>query len=649
MWVFNPIATQQIFFPNPKMKKKSSSRKKSTKKEKPLLQIPTDSPIITVPAPVVPIPAPLAPLPYKLKVPDHYIHTNWQYDTVLEQPPEGVLLHERVVEINGMKWQARNDCQYKTNIYKWVDRVIRANNLTRKEQIAEPLENEFNLWRNLLQDDLFSFVYFAMKNPLANHPFIVNACREIQDTHGDSLQAWARDHLKTTIISVGRSCQKVLNDPERRIGIFSATRPLAVKIQSMIKALFESKFLKACFPDILYEDPYKDAEKWSEAPEGGLIVRRNGFYKEPTISSWGLVEGMPTGFHFTDMVFDDIVTQDLLQPEVTGKVTENFEMAQNLGTRDCQVTVVGTFYRHDDALVNISQLTDPETGKKIFPLNKKPATLDGSVNGKSAFLPESTLAKKRAGRIYIFYCQQLLDPSPRGMEKLNKDHLIVVKRKAIPDNLYKFMLIDGSGDKGKRRDGRDPDPWAMMVVGVEPYRDEIGLSNLYILDLLIRRMDLYVAQQEAVDMYCRNGRILKLAIEKVGMSTTEVHIVSALRKRGRYLSVEQGNLHILHPSGRPKEYRIESALSWPLKNGKIRILDTVPAGDMETLKLEMEKFPVFNDDGLDGLSYVYDLLKEYRFGDREGEVNEEEKNRDKWERAFQKSRERGNRSGWIAV
>lgn len=596
-----------------------------------------------------PPPSPEQPSNNQLKPPwnndhDPFTLDTWSYETPLEQPTGGTKLHERVITINGMPWQARSDCQYKFNYYKLVDRIEKSKSFTREQIKEKPFENELSIYHSLCRTDLWFFVYFVMKNPLANHPFIVEACKEIENDGEDALDVWARDHLKTTIISIARPIQKVLNDPERRIGIFSATRPLAVKIQSVIKALFESPFLIRSFPDILYTDPYKDAEKWSEAPEGGLIVKRKGFYKEPTISSWGLIEGMPTGYHLTDIVMDDIVTMDTLSPEITQKICDNFEMAMNLGSRDCQVNIVGTYYRHDDALVHITNLTDPATNQKMFPIRKKAATVDGTLLGKAVFLPEKTLAKKRAGKLIFFYCQQLLDPTPRGQERLNREHLKTVTRSQLPERLYKFMIIDGAGDEGKRADGRPPDKWAMGVIGVEPYRDELGLSNIYILDLVISQMDLIQAQESAVEMYCRNGRILKLGVEKVGLSSTEIHICSALRKRGRHVSLEHENLVILKPGGRSKAHRIESALSWPLKNGKVGILNTIPVAYSDTLKLEMEKFPRWHDDGLDILSYVYDMIKDFRFGDQVTEKKESA-----YDRAFRKAQEKGQKSGWIAV
>lgn len=573
----------------------------------------------------------------------------WSHSTPLEAP-DGYTVNSRVIEINGMFFQARSDCEYKFHPYKIFDEIERLRNLSPEERKANPSDNVLSLFRTLILNDLWFFVYFVMRNPLANHPFIIKACAEIENEKGDTLQVWARDHLKTTIISVGRTCQEVLQNPEERIAIFSATRPLAIKIQNAIKNLFETPLLIACFPDILYEDPYKDAEKWSESPEGGLIVKRKGFYREATISSWGLIEGQPIGQHFTKMKFDDIVTVDLQTPDIIAKVIENFEMSENLGTRDRQITVIGTFYRHDDPLVYIMNKKDPATNEKMFKTVKKAATVDGTPNGKAAFIPEKALARKRAGILYIFFCQQLLDPTPRGAERLNRNMIILVRKNELPESLYKFMMIDGSGDEGKRKDGRPPDDWAMGVFGVNPFLDDLGLSDVYVLDLLIRQMPLDEAQKQAVEMYCRNGRILKLGIEKVGISTTEIHIAAALRAKKRFVDVKYGNLHILSPEKRSKQTRIESAIAQPLKHGKIHMLDTVPLEARERLGQEMEKFPVWRDDGLDILSYLYDILKDYRFGLNFGEGSEQRKKADGYDDAFRKAREELNSNstiGWM--
>lgn len=568
----------------------------------------------------------------------------WSYPTPLEEPPSDTILDPRVIEINGMKFQKRSDCVYKKDYYEVVDRIARAKAMTPEEQLANPGEFEENIYRNLLQQDLWSFVYFVMKNPLANHPFIVEACKEVEDERGDSLEVWARDHLKTTIISIARQIQKVLNDPERRILYISAMRPLAVKILNLVRTLLETDFLKACFPDILWQSPEKEAPKWSEAPEGGLFLKRKGFYKEGNFAAAGLVEGMPTGDHYTDLIYDDIVTQDLLSADIMQKVKTNFDASLNIGTRDAQVTVVGTYYRHDDPLVWISERTDPVTAQPIFKIRKKPATHNGEIDGKAVFEPEAALAKKRAGDLYIFCCQKLLNPTPRGTQKLNREHLLTVSHLHVPQGLFKFMAVDGAGDAGRRVD-RKADAWALGVFGIEPFRDKIGLSRVYILDLLIQEMDLVTAQNAVVDMYCRNGWILKLGVEKVGMSTTEVHIAAALRAKNKFVSVKQGNLQILKPGSRSKEYRIESALSLPLQNGKWHIVDTIAKAHSERFRQELQNFPAGKDDGLDIASYVYDMIGNYIFGEAPAEGKPESR----YDAAFRRARERGSGKGWIAV
>ena len=566
---------------------------------------------------------------------------SWAYQTPLDPPGEGVTLNPRVIVINGMPFQARSDCKYQTDYYALADGIERVNKFTPEERKANPGHHELNYYRNLLQRDLWAVVYFAMKNPLANHPFIVEACKEIQNEKGDSSELWARDHLKTSIITVARQIQKVLNNPERRILIFSAVIKLSIKILNLIRSILETPFLIACFPDILYSNPQKEAIKWSE--EGGLFVKRKGFYKEATFMAAGLIEGMPTGDHYTDLIYDDIVTADHVSPDVTETVISQFEVSLNIGDRDTQITIIGTPYTHTDALAYIVARQDPVTNKPTFPVRKKPATVDGTFTGKSVFLPERALAKKRAGKRITFYCQQLIDPTPRGEEKLNYRNLRTVSRKELPSNLYRFMLIDGSGDKGKRID-RAADCWAMVVIGVEPVRQKDGSNRIYILDLMIREMDLFTAQNAAVEMYCRNGRILKLGIEKVGMSTTEIHICNALAAKGRVVSIERGNLEILNPAGRSKEYRIESALTWPLNNGKIHLLDNLPVADVTRLGLEMEKFPAWKDDGMDAISYVYDIIKAYRFA---AQSTEGEKP-DAYFAAYNKRRANVS-GGWIKV
>jgi hypothetical protein len=191
---------------------------------------------------------------------------------------------------------------------------------------------------------------------------------------------------------------------------------------------------------------------------------------------------------------------------------------------------------------------------------------------------------------------------------------------------------------------KSKDSWAIVVVGVEPFRDDLGLSNIYITSLCAEPFDLDDALRRIVEMYCSGGRILVLGVEKVGAMTMEVHIANALRAKGKFLSVETGNLAILKPLARTKEFRIENNLVWPLNNGKIFLSSAVPSVYRDRMQMEMEKFPFWKDDILDVLSYVYDMVKDYRFPAR---YVEKEKVRDVWEGVFKGNRRES--SNWLVM
>lgn len=481
------------------------------------------------------------------------------------------------------------------------------------DEIIKDPKKELALLRSLIKTDLWFLVRFVQGIPLADHAFWIKACREVEDgPDTNTMDLWAREHGKTSIITIAESVQDILKNPEETICIMSYAKAPAQAILRSIKFILEGSWiLKDCFPDVLYMNPHQEAPAWSL--ETGLYVKRNSSAKEASFEPAGLTEAMPTGKHYSKIKFDDIVTPDVVStPEGMSKVKQNFGYAQNLMTLDGKIRIVGTFYHYDDPLVYISKLKDPETGKLIYHLRKKPATIDGTFNGESVYLPEKRLAVLRADRL-AFATQQLLEPNPVGMEKFDSENLIEVNREQIPQKLYKFMTIDPAGSSGNKKHGGDPDDWAIFVIGVVPKIDEVGASDIYLLDFCIDTFDLEGAQKKIVEMYKRAGRVLKVGVEKVGQSTMEIHVANALRAANILVSKDKGNLYILNPASRNKEFRIENGLSWPLRNGKIKVSKNIPAAYRERLKLELKQFPFWKNDGLDALSYIYDIIKDYRF------------------------------------
>lgn len=507
--------------------------------------------------------------------------------------------------------------------------------------------DEYETYQELCLKDLWFLVYFALRVTPGNHPFVVNCCREVQ--HGPAshtLDIWARDHFKSTIITKAETIQSILKNPEERICIFSYARGIAAAFLRSIKIILEeSIFLQKLFPHILYENPIREAPKWSEYD--GLIVKRKGFFTESTIEAAGLIEGMPTSRHYTRRVYDDIITADLVEnPDVNDKVIDKFEVSQNLGTDEGIHRVIGTFYHHNDVLTYIVSKKNAD-GTPHYHYRKKPATIDGEPNGMPVLLSQHRLDELKLNP-RTFACQQLLDPTPKAEQKLNPEYLKIIKPIDLPRRLYRMMVIDPAGFNEAKRN----DCWAMLVIGVNPVQGEFGLSDVYLLDMIIEKMDSSTSQERIVHMYTTNGRILKVGVEKVGMGTMEIHVANALKEAGHMVSLENGSLEILKSAGRNKQDRIINALQKPLNAGKLHILETIPFAYRQRLIYEMQKFPYWHDDGLDAFSYFFDMIKDYRFPryndaikyDEQGNVIE-----DHWDRAFAKAKQRNFKESWMGA
>lgn len=495
-----------------------------------------------------------------------------------------------------MKFTPRPDCIYKFDYVKLFT------------DIANGRLPEKETFRALVLNDLWFILYFVLKIEVAHHPFVVQACQDVENgPPSKSLDLWAREHFKSTILTGAEVVQKILRDPEITIGIFSHTRPLAKTFLRSVKLLFEgSDFLKQLFPEILYENPHTQAPKWSE--DDGLIVKRKGFPRESTLEAWGLLDGMPTGKHYAHRIYDDVETADVVEnPDTVKKLIDRFDISQNLGTRHGTERVIGTTYSHNGLLTYIRDKKNIH-GKLIYRTRIKAATHDGTPNGTPVLLSQERIDELKANE-YVFNCQQLLNPTPIGVRRLAGEQLLDIDPHFIPGGLFKFMLIDPAGDS---KDGKG-DAWSIMVVGVEPKVDDIGASRVFVLDAAITPMRDTEAIEEIVRMYIRNGTIMQVGVEKVGMTTTEIHVANALAAQGRHISLLNKSLALLKPAGRNKVRKIESALAWPLFNGKLYISTDVPGVYRDRLRNEMDKFPFWHDDGIDTLAYLYDMIRDFKF------------------------------------
>lgn len=550
-------------------------------------------------------------------------------------------------------------------------------------KVRSPNHDTKTVLRTLTAYDNFFFGFFILGVDPMHHPWVLERCLEVtHDIQSETLDLWAREHFKSMLFSRIEIIQRMLRSPwspdkkhpmdmdyyvenlkpklqyatDERIGIFSFNSDLASKFLIAIKKTYETfSILPQLFPDLLYENPKKEADKWTEQ---ALNIKQLGVYREESLSAWGLVDAMPTGYHLTGRVYDDVVTMDNVKTEYSNeKVMKAFEMSKYLGMRATPMytpwhRIVGTIYRHDDPYTKMMQQKRSD-GTPLFKVRIHPATEKGEWYGAPVLMSEREIDEKRSDA-YAYSTQYLLNPQVGDKQQIKGEYLVVLPKEDIPkpNKLYYFMIVDPAGDKASKTSKSD-DNWALLMCGVEPYIDEIGFSNVYITDAVIKEMTLQEAQREIYKMYIKQKFVRKLGIERTGVSLIDVHVSNYLKNKNRFVNLKNKRLEILKPASRNKQFRIEAAIAAPLNNACIHISDAVPVEYIKQLKMEMDKFPTWKDDGIDALSYLYDLIATFKFPMKPSDNDDTVKERPKRKRYQRRVRggflEKESKRDWLTV
>ena len=325
------------------------------------------------------------------------------------------------------------------------------------------------------------------------------------EPHG-FLDLWAREHGKSSIITFGTTIQKVLNDPDETICIFSHTRPIAKGfLRQIMRELEGNDELKTWFPDILWSFPRREAPKWSE--DDGIIVKRKGNPKESTVEAWGLVDGQPTSKHYSHRLYDDIVTLESVSgPEMMAKTTRAFELSDNLGKVGGTYGIAGTRYAFGDTYGDLIT-------RKVVKTRIYPATDDGTETGEPVLMPRETLHEKRRMQgPHTFATQMLLNPKGDDSQGFQRDWLRYTKGEPKRHGLNVYILVDPASKKKKTSDYT-----TMWAIGLGPDR------NYVILDLIRDRLSLTQRTDRLFEMVER-WRPLGVAYEEYGLQADIEHI-----------------------------------------------------------------------------------------------------------------------------
>lgn len=303
------------------------------------------------------------------------------------------------------------------------------------------------------------------------HPFIYARCREVEENPDGYLDLWAREHGKSSLITFGGSVQAILRDPEITIGIFSHTAPIAKAFLKQIKRELETNaYLRRAFPDIIWDNPDKDAPAWSI--DNGIIVKRSTNPKEATVEAWGLVDAMPTSKHYKLRIYDDVVTdKSVYTPEQNQRTIDAFSLSQALGAVGGSMWGIGTRYSFADAYDWIIR-------RGVLTPRLYAATDNGFKDGNPVYFTKQEWDKRKRNHTDSdIACQYLQNPIAGEQRMFDVNDLQTYEVR--PLTLMGYLMIDPA-----RSVKKESAHTAMVVLGVD------AAGNKYLLDGVDHCMDL---------------------------------------------------------------------------------------------------------------------------------------------------------------
>lgn len=364
--------------------------------------------------------------------------------------------------------------------------------------------------RGLCLCDLFFLMVFVLGRSDMDNDWCFDRCREVQAEPDGCLDLWAREHYKSTIITVGKTIQDVLADPETTVGILSYNQDIASSFLVQIKSIFEGcESLKDLFPDVLWSNPEKEAPVWNTE---ALIVKRKTIPKEATIEALPLHKGV--GKHFSLLVYDDVVTPDsVTTPDMIKKTTENWQLSLNIGANGGRRRMIGTRYHFNDTYN--TALKQGSAKPRIYP-----ATDSGTYEGNPVFLTRAQLDEKRRDMgPYVFSCQMLQNPAADSTMGFKTEWFRTYHNDSLPwERMNRYILVDPAGEKKKGNDYT-----TMWVLGLS----EDG--NAYVLDGVHDRLNLS-ERTSRLFLFHRKYRPNLTGYEKYGMQADIEHIEEVMQR-----------------------------------------------------------------------------------------------------------------------
>jgi phage terminase large subunit-like protein len=419
-------------------------------------------------------------------------------------------------------WEPHKNAKYRYDYTQWIAAIAKSADGIRsaKEKGVKAEERShtgtyLGLVRQAAELDFFFFVYYILGHRFFNTPWHVERIYELADNHNMTIDLWPREFGKSTLITQDLNMWLILKDPERTVGILSYNRALAKSKLLAIKTSFETNgLMRAVWKHVIWENPKEQAPKWSL--DDGIVLKRTSVVPEGTFEAWGLIDGQPTGKHFSDLMLDDLVTQNSVGTvEQIQKTKEMFTMGLNLGRRGGEYRICGTVYHFADLHVELEKSGD-------WTVRKYPAPDEGL----ESWITSEELMKKRSlmGRD-TYASQMLLNPIAEGIRTFELSWLDRCYYRSYPEGMNFHIVVDPAGGKNKANDYT-----VMWVFGVDYDK------NFFIVDGLRDRLSLNEKWEKLISFVLK-WRPRSVGYEKYGMQGDIEYVEEKMRETGQYFTL----------------------------------------------------------------------------------------------------------------
>jgi predicted phage terminase large subunit-like protein len=470
-----------------------------------------------------------------------------------------------------------------------------------KEQLWRTMEFQDQLLRTKGKEDLYIFNKWILdveqgKEPLA--PFHRELCNFVQDnTKKKKLILIPRGHLKSTLITIGYSVFKIINNPNIRILILNATWQMAVDFLTEIKNhLTKTERLQELFLEDgkpwLAENP----TEWSQ--DRITLQRTNQNIKGPTVWAAG-IESNLVGSHPDLIIFDDVQVRENTQSrEQIEKVILRYKDALDLLEPGGQLIVIGTRWVEGDFY---SWLMDKDNEiHRSYDIMVKTAYEGNIQTGEEfkALWPEKFTKKELEDRLrekgsYEFSAQYMNNPIPEEDATFKRSQFQYFNFFDIRGKeMTKIMTIDPAISEAKTADYT-----AIVVSGLDMF------GNIFVLDIIRKRMNPSEIIETIFDLQSV-WHVNQIGIETIAYQKALAYTLKEeIQKRKRYLPITEIKSH-----DKSKDQRIKGLQpSYEAKNVWHRDKKELP--NIVYLEDELLAFPrAVHDDIADAFSMQLDLL-----------------------------------------